>query len=205
MGRLPDTPTSAGKARWRAPADEKDQAESSSVLSTLSKAEKQFLLVILVVLLYHFNVFSFFHKTSSLESRTFSSWGPNRIRPDLDNYAEDFDEVDKAGLNWVAITDPVVFRCLNLDNLIKQRGDVAERESAQWAEHQCESKLAGLYKTWKEATKLYKPRCEELRAENAIEPGVDWGDASEIIKKQWRVPRPLTHPPRSRAARRAPR
>jgi hypothetical protein len=50
----------------------------------------------------------------------------------------------------MAITDPVMLKCTNLDGLIKQRGDVVEEEKALWAAMGCEEKLKGLYTQWKQ-------------------------------------------------------
>jgi hypothetical protein len=86
----------------------------------------------------------------------------------------------------MAITDPVMLKCTNLDGLIKQRGDVVEEEKALWAAMGCEEKLKGLYTQWKQHSDATSGQCEELREEANIEVGVDWGFATSAVKRKWK-------------------
>jgi hypothetical protein len=98
----------------------------------------------------------------------------------------DTDDVDKTGNNWMAITDPVLLKCTNLDGLIKKRGDVVEEEKARWAAMGCEEKLKDLYTLWQRHSEATKGNCEELREEANIEVGVDWGFATSSVKRKWK-------------------
>jgi hypothetical protein len=155
----------------------------SGICAQWTRGEKQLSLGLLVVLLYHFNVFSFVHNNGGL-----SRWQESGAAFDYrgaDPATEDGEDVDKVGNNWIPITDTVLLKCANLDALIKKRGDVVEDEKVRWTSMGCEGKLASLYSTWQQHSEATKGECEKLRTAWQIEVGVDWGFATRAAKRQW--------------------
>ena len=107
-----------------------DDIEEEAERGGCSMREKQLSFALLVVLLFHFNVFSFVHTPS-----------PGMLGVGGGTVGGDYEDLDTAGSNWMAITDPEMLKCTNLDGLIKKRGDVVEDEKTLWAQLGCEEKL----------------------------------------------------------------
>ena len=107
-----------------------DDVEEDAVRGPCSMREKQLSFALLVVLLFHFNFFSFVHTPS-----------PGTLGVGGSAAGGDYEDLDRAGSNWMAITDPEMLKCTNLDGLIKKRGDVVEDEKTLWAQLGCEEKL----------------------------------------------------------------
>jgi len=118
------------------------------------------------------------------ESHDFSALDASSVGVEPDS--AETDDVDKTGNNWMAIVDPHLLKCTNLDGLIKKRGDVTEEEKKRWETLGCEEKLKQLYVMWQKHSDATKGKCEELRVGAGIEVGVDWGFASTSEKRKWK-------------------
>ena len=105
--------------------------------------EKYFFFILLMILFYQLHIFSFFH----IDTRTLHAFdlmsADHGFAPGID-----FESVDTQGQNWVPVYDRETQVCMNLDSLIKIKGDVTTEERKQWKEFQCPDRLKGLYSQW---------------------------------------------------------
>ena len=105
--------------------------------------EKYFFFILLMILFYQLHIFSFFH----IGARTVHAYDvmsvDHGIAPGID-----FETVDTRGQNWVPVYDRETQICMNLDSLIKVKGDVTTTERKQWKDYQCPDRLKGLYSQW---------------------------------------------------------
>jgi hypothetical protein len=108
-----------------------------------STLERNFFFLLLIVLCYQLHIFSFIHvgfrtpKASDIMSFDHS------YAPGIDA-----DSVDTAGRNWVPVFDRETQICLNIDSLVKQKGDAIPSERNLWKDFHCPDRLKGLYQTW---------------------------------------------------------
>lgn len=148
---------------------------------TWSRGEKQLLLVACVVLLYHFNVFNFFHgQNVPEEDEEF------QYLTGISNTLMTNELLDTVGQNWVPIKDRDTLRCTNLDGLIKRRGTANDEETKLWETLGCENKLAELYLKWEQSNSKLKTHCDKWKEDYGIDVGIDWGIASDSVMTQWK-------------------
>ncbi len=108
-----------------------------------SVLEKYFFLILLMILFYQLHIFSFFHVgTRTLHAFDVMS-SDHGFAPGID-----YETVDTRGQNWVPVYDRETQICMNLDSIIKLKGDVTTEERKQWKEYQCPDRLKGLYSQW---------------------------------------------------------
>jgi hypothetical protein len=108
-----------------------------------SVLEKYFFLILLMILFYQLHIFSFFHVgTRTLHAFDVMS-ADHGFAPGID-----YETVDTRGLNWVPVYDRETQICMNLDSVIKLKGDVTPEERKQWKDFQCPDRLKGLYAQW---------------------------------------------------------
>ena len=108
-------------------------------------SEKNFFILLLLILCYQMYTFSAFHtgKISNTHTAKDLHMLDHGFAPGIPSAA-----VDVRGLNWVPIYDKAAQVCLNLDALIKSKGDVTPSERELWKVNDCPAHLKGLYEKW---------------------------------------------------------
>ncbi len=114
-----------------------------------SALERNFFLLLLVILLYQLHFFSFFHSSNieiGLKHEMKHLVTQQRKHSEL--YEDEAPRIDTKGVNWAAIYKRETQLCVNLDSIIKSTDQVTSDERALWGKLNCQEELKELYHRW---------------------------------------------------------
>jgi hypothetical protein len=109
--------------------------------------ERNFFLLLLVILCYQLHFFSFFHSADiSIGVKYETPVLP--LERESESFGDDVPKIDTKGVNWAPIYKRETQLCVNLDSIIKATDTVTTDERKLWGQLKCQEELKELYIRW---------------------------------------------------------